>query len=168
MVRARERAITLIELLVTIALIALVTASVLVGSGAVANSRVKGATTMVAGAIRIAYSRASATSRPNRLVFDMDGGRMVLEETSDTMLVKPGETTGGAEAKTPEERDVLEQAARIVKGPQAPRATFRPVKSLGFDEGDGAVGRSLGKGVKLRRIETGHSPDGQTSGLAYL
>jgi general secretion pathway protein H len=151
---ARERGITLVELLVTIALIALVTTSVLFGSGAVANSRMRGATTMIAGAIRVAYSRASATSRPNRLVFDIDGSKV--------------DTTGGAEAQTQEERDAIEQAQRIVKGPQAPRATFRPVKALGFDEADSGGGRSLGKGVKFHRIETGHSPDGQTTGRAYL
>jgi general secretion pathway protein H len=165
---ARERGITLIELLVTIALIALVTVSVLFGSGAVANSRMKGATTMIAGAIRVAYSRASATSRPNRIVFDIDGSRVVLEETTDTMLVKKDDTTGGAQAQTQEERDATEQAQRIVKGPQAPRASFRAVKALGFDEADSGGGRSLGKGVKFHRIETGHSPDGQTTGRAYL
>jgi general secretion pathway protein H len=162
-----ERGLTLVELLVTLTIVTLVTTAVLFGSGSIANSRMKGATTMVAGAIRIAYTRASATSRPNRLAFDLDGSRVALEETSDVMVLREGDTTGGAEAKTELERDAVEQAQRIVKGPQAPRATFHPVKALGFDEGDNQ-GRSLGKGVKFHKIETGHSPDGQTSGRAYL
>jgi general secretion pathway protein H len=145
-----------------------VTVSILFGSGAVANSRVKGATTMIAGAIRVAYSRASATSRPNRLVLDLDGSRVVLEETPDTMLLKEGDTTGGADPQTPQERDAAEQAQRIVKGPQMAAPIFRPVKALGFDDGDAVEGRSLGKGVKFQRVETAHSPDGQTSGRAYL
>ena len=42
------------------------------------------------------------------------------------------------------------------------------MKALGFDDPDTTGGRALGKGVKFRRIETGHMPDGQTLGRAYL
>ena len=48
----RPRAFTLIELMVTIAVIAAVTAGVVVGSGAVMQSRVRGASSMMAGARR--------------------------------------------------------------------------------------------------------------------
>ncbi len=163
-----ERGLTLIELMVTIAVIAFVTTAVVLGSGAVVNSRMRGAATMISGAIRIAFTRASATSRPNRLAFDIDNSKVILEETSDNVLVHQGDATGGAEATTPEERDALAQAARILKGPQAPRARFSPVKALGLDDPDTSGGRSLGKGVKFRKVETGHSPEGQTSGRAYL
>jgi general secretion pathway protein H len=165
--RGPERGLTLIELLVTIALIGIVTTGVVFGSGALVNSRVRGATSMISGAIRIAFTRASAVSRPNRLAFDIENGTVSLEETNDTMLVKKDEATGGSEATTPEERAAIELAARIVKGPQAPRARFSAVKALGFDP-DTSGGRSIGKGVKFRKIETGHFPDGQTSGKAYL
>ena len=166
--RGGQRALTLIELLITVALIAVMTTGIVMGSGALVNARMRGATTMIAGAIRIAFTRASATSRTNRLVFDIESSKVILEETSDTMLVRKDDPTGGSAASTPEERDALEQALRIVKGPQAARARFAPVKALGFDDPDTSGGRSLGKGVRFRKIETGHSPDGQTSGRAYL
>jgi len=164
----RSRGLTLVELMVTVALIAMVTAAVVGGSGAVTNARMRGASSMISGAIRVAYTRASATSRPNRLVFDLAESKVVLEETDDGVLVRQ-DVTGGAEGSTPEEREALAAAATIVKGPVAPRPTFRPVKALGFnDESDKGAGRSLGKGVRFRKVETGHSPDGQTSGRAYL
>jgi general secretion pathway protein H len=166
--RSSERALTLIELLVTVALIALVTTGAIMGSGALVNSRMRGATSMIAGAIRIAFTRASATSRPNRLVFDIEASKVILEETSDAVLVRKDDATGGSAASTPEEKEAIEQASRIVKGPQAPRARFAPVKALGFDDPDTSGGRSLGKGVRFRKVETGHSPDGQTAGRAYL
>ncbi len=169
--RARERAMTLIELLVTITLIAIVTSAVLVGSGAVVNARMRGGASMIAGAIRPPYTRASATSRTNRLVLDLDKSTVSLEETNDTMLVEKSEkggATGGSEGVSPEERAAIESAARIIKGPQAPRARFSAVKALGFDDPDTTGGRTLGKGVRFRKVETGHSPDGQTSGQAYL
>lgn len=164
----KERGLTLIELLVTIALIALVTTGVVVGTGALVNSRMRGAASMITGAVRIAFTRASATSRPNRLVFDIDNGAVILEETRDALSVKKDDVAGGAAAATTEERDAIETAARIVKGPQAPRARFTPVRALGFDDPDTSGGRPIGKGVRFRKVETAHSPDGQTSGRAYL
>jgi general secretion pathway protein H len=164
----RQRGLTLIELLVTIALIGIVTTGIVAGSGALVNSRMRGAASMISGAVRIAYTRASATSRTNRLVFDLDASTVTLEETSDAMLVQKNDATGGSEASTPEEKAAAELAARVIKGPQAPRARFAPVKALGFDDPDTSGGRPLGKGVKFRKVETGHSPDGQTSGKAYL
>jgi general secretion pathway protein H len=164
----RERGLTLIELLVTIAVIAFVTTGIVVGSGAVTNSRMRGSAGMITGAIRIAFTRSSATARPNRLVFDIDNGAVILEETSDVLAVKKDDVAGGAAAATQEERDAIETASRILKGPQAPRARFRPVRALGFDDPDTSGGRPLGQGVRFRKVETAHSPDGQTSGRAYL
>lgn len=165
---AGERGLTLIELMVTITVVAIVTAGIVVSSGAVINSRMRGAAGMVTGAVRIAFTRASATSRPNRLVFDIDRGAVILEETSDVLAVKKDDVAGGAAAATEEERDAIATAARIIKGPQAPRARFRPVRALGMDDPDTSGGRTIGKGVRFRKIETAHSPDGQTSGRAYL
>jgi general secretion pathway protein H len=165
---AKQRGLTMIELLVTITIIAVVSAGVIMGSGAITNSRMRGAATMITGAIRIAFTRASATSRPNRLVFDIDNGAVILEESNDVVTVKKDDTAGGAAAGTQEERDAIETAERIVKGPRAPRPRFKAVRALGFDDPDTSGGRPIGKGVRFRKVETAHSPDGQTSGRAYL
>jgi len=165
---AEERGLTLIELMVTVALIGMVTAGIVISSGAVINSRMRGAAGMITGAVRIAFTRASATSRPNRLVFDIDNGAVILEETRDVLALKKDDVAGGAAAATEEERDAIATAARIIKGPQAPRARFSAVRALGFDEPDTSGGRPIGKGVRFRKVETAHSPDGQTSGRAYL
>jgi len=168
--KAESRGLTLIELLVTIGLIAVVTSAVVFGTGAVGASRVRGAATMIAGAIRIAFTRASAMSRPGRitLVMSKEDPRVVIEETSDTLLVKKDDTAGGAEGATPEEREAIAQAERILKGPRAPRPRFSPIKAFGFDQPDTGDGRPLGKGVEFRKVETDHSPDGETEGRAYL
>jgi general secretion pathway protein H len=165
---AGERGLTLIELMVTVALIAVVTAGIVVSTGALVNSRMRGAASMITGAVRIAFTRASATARPNRLVFDIDNGAVILEETRDVLSIKKDDVAGGAAAATEEERDAIATAERIIKGPQAPRARFSAVRALGFDDPDTSGGRPIGKGVRFRKVETGHSPDGQTSGRAYL
>jgi general secretion pathway protein H len=168
--QAKSRGLTLIELLVTIGLITLVTSAVIFGTGAVGASRVRGAATLIAGAIRLAFTRASAMSRPGRivLVLSKEDPRVAMEETTDTLLVKKDDTAGGAEAATPEEREAIAQADRILKGPRAPRPRFTAVKAFGFDQPDTGGGRALGKGVLFRKVETNHSPDGDTEGRAYL
>jgi general secretion pathway protein H len=101
-------------------------------------------------------------------VFDIDNGAVILEETRDVLALKKDDVAGGAAAATEEERDAIATAQRIIKGPQAPRARFSPVRALGFDDPDTSGGRSIGKGVRFRKVETAHSPEGQTSGRAYL
>jgi general secretion pathway protein H len=102
------------------------------------------------------------------LVLSKEDPRVAMEETTDTLLVKKDDTAGGAEAATPEEREAIAQAERILKGPRAPRPRFTAVKAFGFDQPDTGGGRALGKGVSFRKVETNHSPDGETEGRAYL
>ena len=161
--RGQERGLTLIELLVTIALIAVVTSGVVMGSGAVGGARLRGAASMINGAVRIAFTRASATSKANRLVFDLEKSMVILEETGQTVLMRK-EAAAGSQGVTAEERDAQEQTSRILKGPQISRPRFTPVKALGFDDPDTTGGRALGKGVKFRRVETGHMPTGKRRG----
>ena len=168
--RARRVAagITLIEMLVTVSIIAIVMAATLMGSGAVANSQLRGGAAMIAGAVRVAYTRASATSRTNRVVFDLDNRRVWLEETEDSIAVKTGDTTGGAEAVTEAEKAASDEASRIIKGPQIARARFRAVRALGFEEDERDKGRALGARIRFGTVFTGHTPDGQKEGRAYL
>lgn len=160
---------TLIETLVTVALIAVVMSVAMIGTGAVKNSRLRSGATMITGAIRVAYSRASATSRSLRLVFDLQERRVWLEETTSSVTVKAGDTAGGAAAATQAEKEAAEQAQKILKGPRVAPPAFRPVKALGMTGEVAADGyRTLGSGIRFRAVYTGHSPDGQTEGRAYL
>ena len=167
--RRSSAGITLIELLVTIAIIAIASAAAMIGTGAAKNARMRSAATMITGAIRVAYARASATSRPNRLVLDLQERRVWLEETSGALVVKAKDITGGAEAVTQEEKDAVEQASKILKGPLVPRPQFRPIKAFGTGSEVDADGyRTLGAGIRFRGVFTSHSVDGQTEGRAYL
>jgi general secretion pathway protein H len=168
-VRARARGLTLIEVLVTLVIIAIIAGAVTSGAGATTNARVRRASAMIAGAVRVAYARASATAKPVRLVLDLDAGKVMLEEGTGTMLVTQNtqDSTAGAAGETQEERDAIAETEKILKGPRAPRPSFRPVKTLGIDSEEGNA-RSVGRGVKLKGFESTHEIDGQTEGRAYL
>lgn len=169
--RRRGRAFTLIELLVVLAIASLLMGGVIMGLGSVTNAKVKGAATLVSAAIRSAYTRASATAKPTRVVFDLDTSRVWIEEGSSKMLVQSDDyaSNGGAEAATEAERKASEEASRVLKGPQAPKPTFRPVKQVGFEEEEaGKPGRALGGKIRFREVHVMHQTEPVREGRAYL
>ncbi|MDW8250864.1 MAG: prepilin-type N-terminal cleavage/methylation domain-containing protein [Myxococcales bacterium] len=167
----RARAFTLIELIVVVTLAAMLMGGVILGMGSVTNARLKGAVTLVSSAIRSAYTRASAVSRPMRVVFDIDGSRVWLEEGSTRMLVNDLDPTqtGGADPATEAERLAAEQASKILKGPTIPKPRFQAIKQPGFEEDEpGKPGRALGGKLHFREIHVFHQPEPLHEGRAYL
>src|SRR5262245_36966235 len=92
--RARDAGVTLIEIMVVMLIIAIVTGGVVAGSGQLGSARLKRAATMTTGAIRVAYTRATTTSKVQRLVFDFEKNAIWLEESGQPMLVQSKDTTG--------------------------------------------------------------------------
>src|SRR5262249_19366247 len=115
-----------------------------------------------------AFTQASATSRSVRLAFDLNQQTISLEEADVPMLVQLKDTTGtgGAHPVSLAEKQAVEETERILKGPQAPRARFHPVKTLGFGPQTGS--RPLARGITFREIQTAHDSEPRTSGRAYL
>ena len=168
--RRQSRGVTLIELIVVVTLIALFMGAIVMGMGAATNARVRSAATLVASGVRVAFTRASSTSKSMRLVFDLDRDLIVLEESKMPMLVRRDDETrtDGAEGTTQQELNAIAEADRISKGPTAPRALFQPVAALGFEADNPETGRPLGRGVGFRRVEVAHSEDPYSEGRAYL
>ncbi len=172
---AGRRGFTLVEVLVVIALMAVLAGTIVSGSGLLAGNRMRAAAGLVITAARLAVTRANTTGRAVRLVFDIDEGRLLMEETSDRMLrVKETSDTkategasAGASAATVAEKESLAYADAIIKGPRAPRAKFTAI-ALGSSGGDPSKGREIGKGVNFRLVQTEHDLKPRDKGRAYL
>ena len=171
----RQRGVTLIEVLITVALIGVLTGGLFLGAGGLSSARLKRSASLVTGAIRVAYNHANATSRPVRLVFDFDARSITLEEGAGRMLVRQGERSGGAMGATEAEREANAAAEEIVEGPKAPRATFQAVRSGGGDDGDGGGrgggeerAKTLSRGIHFLQIEVDHEDEPVESERAYL
>ncbi|MCA9634127.1 MAG: prepilin-type N-terminal cleavage/methylation domain-containing protein [Myxococcales bacterium] len=164
------RGLTLFEVLIVVALIGILTGAVLLGTGVLGGARMRASSSLISAGIRLGLNRANSTGRPVRMVFDFESNRVILEETSGTMLREKEEdnTGGGAEAATEAERAAREEAEKLVKAPRAPRPSFTPVKEFGFESDDGQPGRGLESGVSLRRVQTEHDSEPRTAGRAYL
>lgn len=153
------------------AIVALIMGAVVVGSGQLASSRMRHSSTMIAGAIRVGFSRASATSKSVRLVMDFTENEIWLEEGNQPMLVQSKDTsgTGGAAAATVAEKEAITEGGRIVKGPTAPRTAFTEIEPMGLAASAPGKGhKPLQRGIKFREVQTGHDEEPRKEGRAYL
>jgi general secretion pathway protein H len=169
--RAGARGMTLIEVLIVMALIALILSAVVIGSGQMASSRLRHSSTMIAGAVRVGFSRATASSKTVRLVMDFTDNAIWLEEGDQPHLVqsKDASGTGGAAAATTAEQQALEDSGRILKGPTAPRTTFKEIDAMGLVASEPGKGhKALERGIRFRSVQTTHDFEARKEGRAYL
>lgn len=168
--RALARGMTLIEILIVMAIVALISGGVLVGVGQSSSARLRHSGTMIAGAVRVAFARASATSKTVRLVMDFDEDAMWLEEGDQPHLVQSKDVTGtgGAEAATEAEKLAREESSRIVKGPVPPRARFKLIDVAGVAESNPNKGKKPLDGVRFRQTQALHDDKPRQTGRAYL
>jgi general secretion pathway protein H len=169
--RQRARGFTLVEVLLVVALMAIMSAMVVSGSGMLSGTRMRSAGALIMSSVRVAMTRANSIGRPVRLVFDLDAGRMMMEETRGRMLRVTNHDEGakaGAQAATEAEQLAAEYAREIVQGPRAPEAMFSPVASFSADADDPALGRELGKDIRFVQVQTEHDAEPRVEGRAYL
>ena len=168
--RVDQRGLTLVELLIVIALIAVLGGTVLMGPGMLEGSRLKSAATLIVSGVRLGLARASTTGRPTRLAFDLDNGKLTLEEAHSSVLLREHtkDSSSGSEAATELEKKAQAESERILQGPHAPRATFRPVPGFNSSPDETGPARSLGNGVQFISVQTEHDDEPRSSGRAYM
>jgi general secretion pathway protein H len=161
---------TLIEILIVMAIIAVVMGGVMLGSGQMSSARLRQSSALVTGAVKAGYTRSNAASKSTRLVFDFESNAMWLEQADRPMVVQSKDKTGtgGADPATAVEQAAQAEGDRIVKGPTAPKAHFAaiPQAELGAREPGGK--RSLPRGITFRSVHVEHDSEPRTEGRAYL
>jgi general secretion pathway protein H len=157
--------------MVVLTIVAIVSGVAVAGSMQLPSARLRRSATMIASAIKVAYTRATATSHDLRLVMDLGQQKIWLEQSDVPMLVKSADATAtaGADAITQAERAALEEGDKIIKGPPIPKPRFRPIEVYGFgDVESGKGGKPLQRGIAFRSVQTTHDDTPRTSGRAYL
>ena len=167
-----SRGMTLIEVVVVLVLVAILSSVILLGTGSIATGRLRGAATFVVSLSKVAITRANATGRPVRIVFDLERNRISLEEATGNRLlrVKEGEksTGAGAKAATDAEKKAENEAGNFLQGARVARPNFVPTKRVELGGENMGAGRELEKGIAFRQIQTEHDLIPRTDGRAYL
>ncbi len=168
--RCGSRGLTLVEILIVVTLIALLSGSLIFGSGMLTGARQRAAATLVVAGVRKGLAEANASGKPVRLAIDLDSSRVTLEEAKSSALLRDEVTTTEGESENDRAQDtarlVREQTDRVLEGMTPDRPSFSPTDALGQD-GD-KPGRELGGGVRFRMVQTEHDPEPRTDGTAYI
>ncbi len=79
----RERGFTLIEVMVTLAIVSLFIGGVIASARSLAKSDLRSVSSQMASGIRYLFDRARSTGKYYRMVIDLDTGRYWAEESDD-------------------------------------------------------------------------------------
>ena len=127
-----RRGVTLIEVLIVLALLAAVSGGAMFGLGAIGTAKLRQSATLITSAVRVAYTHASQTGKPTRLVFDFEKGSIAIEQAKGRHFVQAQDRTGGAEAA---------MAGWLANQGHYRRETWRPLpQAHGASAQIGAVG----------------------------
>jgi general secretion pathway protein H len=107
---AWQAGFTLLEMMIVLALVALLTGSVVIGFRAFTKSELRGSSAKLAGAIRYLFDRASATGKMHRLVLDFDEGKYWAEASDDRFFAPRERETDESREKEVEAEAELAKA----------------------------------------------------------
>jgi general secretion pathway protein H len=120
-VRRDDHGFTLIEIIVVIAILALVMGLGTRGFRALAKSDLRASSAHLSGAIRYLFDRASATGKVHRLVIDLGEGKYWAEVSDDRFYV-PHEAETEAELRKREENEADQDEEKRRKEEQRAKA----------------------------------------------
>jgi len=110
--RPSARGFTLIEMMIALAIVALITVVTVRGLHSYAKTDLRATATRMAGSIRYLFDRASTTGRVHRLVLDFDNGKYWAEVSDDQFIMGAGKETEESRKKEAEKIAKEEEAKR--------------------------------------------------------
>lgn len=164
---------TLIEIMIVVALMAMLMATLVFGSGMFIGASRRAAATLVVAAVRKGLAHANTTGKPVRLAIDLSAGRLTLEESNSMSALKQDSADLPEPPDDPEaafEQTMVSDAEALgesfLAGAGDADSGFTPVAELAGEEDQ--PGRSLDSSVKIRLVQTEHDSEPIIEGTAYL
>jgi general secretion pathway protein H len=182
--RSSASGFTLLEIMVVLAVIALIMGSAVHGFRSLAKSDLRNSSAKMSGAVRFLFDRASTTGKNHRLVIDLDTGRYWAEVSDDRFYI-PHEAETQAQAVRREaeeaEKDADEQKRRDELSGDSTLPSnssfdmskldvgeFRPKRARFAAFKETALKPVAVKNSKIRSVYTPRLTDPVTTGRAYI
>lgn len=155
--RPSQRGMTLIEVMIAMAIIALILGGAVVGMGAIQRGQLRGAANQLAAMIRYARDKAITTNGYYRIRIDLDREQYQLEFSEKAPLLR----------RTPNpDADSTEKPSQDAANSDDPTKA----KPASFEAFQDTTAKSVQfkKGIEFRAVYTFRQTEPQTSGKAYL
>jgi prepilin-type N-terminal cleavage/methylation domain-containing protein len=156
---------TLIEVILVVAIMAVVVSGATFGVGALTRTRLRSASFKVMSAAQYAYNRSVTHGTTTRLQFDFEKNTMAVEETETPVTIANYEQL---ESDTGAAVDPWELARARIEKPldrvPAPTSPFSPITTLSGKPIKRYQPQPIGDGIEIHALVTPRDPQPRTDG----
>lgn len=164
---------TLIEIMLVVAVIAVVMGGAAVGLGALTRSKLRSASLHTVSAARFAYNRSVSRGTTTRLVFDFERNTLAVEESESPVAISRNEEE--ADADTDEDASAVDPwaaaqerlAERLLPVEDAP-SPFQPIVDADGQAVRRYQAKPIGDGVQILKLISPHDPEPRESGKGAI
>ena len=159
---------TLIEVILVVAIIAVVITGATFGLGAISRTRLRSAAFRVMSAAHFAYNRSLTQGTTTRLRFDFEKITMAIEETEAPVTLASNEQLESDEGQAVDPWDLARSRLEEPLSPVEPTSPFQPISNPNGKVLDRYTAKPVGDGVSVHALITPHESDRRTDGEGSL
>ncbi len=159
-----SRGFTLIEVILVVAIIAVVITGATFGLGAISRSRLRSSAFRVMSAARFAYNRSLTQGTTTRLRFDLDKNTMAIEETYTPVTLATNEQLESDQGEAVDPWDLAKTRLQEPLSPVTPTSPFQPISNQSGKVLERYSTKPVGDGVSVHALITPHESDTRIDG----
>ncbi|MBT8453931.1 MAG: prepilin-type N-terminal cleavage/methylation domain-containing protein [Deltaproteobacteria bacterium] len=159
-----SRGFTLIEVIVVIAIIAVVVTGATFGLGAITRTRLRSSAFKVMSAARFAYNRSLTQGTTTRLRFDFDKDTMAIEETLTPVTLATTEQLEDEDGQAVDPWDLARARLEQPLTPIKPTSPFQPIANKNGKVIERYTAKPVGEAVSVHALITPHETETRTDG----
>ena len=159
-----NRGFTLIEVILVIAIIAVVVTGATFGLGAITRTRLRSSAFKVVSAARFAYSRSLTQGTTTRLHFDFEKNTMAIEETDTPVTLATDEQLEDDPGQAVDPWDLARARLEQPLDPVRPRSPFQPITNESGKILKRYTAQPVGDAISIYALITPHETDKRTDG----
>jgi prepilin-type N-terminal cleavage/methylation domain-containing protein len=155
---------TLIEVILVIAIIAVVITGATFGLGAITRTRLRSSAFKVASAAKFAYNRSLTHGTTTRLQFDFEKNTMAVEETETPVTLATEEQLEDEPGEAVDPWDLARSRLETPLDKVKPRSPFQPIANASGQPLKQYAAQPLGDGILIHGLITPHETETRTDG----